>query len=138
MKAHTPVVSLPAKVRRAMIGHARREAPLECCGLLVGRGARVVAAVPMRNLARSRTRFRLDDRAHIELRRVLRSVVPPVEIIGLYHSHPRGPAAPSKTDVAEAHYAEWVHVVVSLEHLRASLQAFRFAQGRVTRIGMRS
>jgi proteasome lid subunit RPN8/RPN11 len=103
---------LPVRVRQAMVDHARRDHPLECCGLLVGRGRRVTAAVPMRNLEASRTRFRLDDREHIALRRSLRLVSPPLEVIGLYHSHPDGPSRPSPRDIAEAHYPGWVHVII--------------------------
>lgn len=120
-----PARLLPAAVRRAIVAHARRDAPLECCGLLVGRGRSVIAAMPMRNTAASPTRFRLDDREHIELRRTLRRFEPPLEILGVYHSHPRGPAVPSSTDVAEAHYPEWLYVIVGLRGVRAEVGVWR-------------
>jgi proteasome lid subunit RPN8/RPN11 len=114
-------------VRRDLVDHARRSAPLECCGLLVGRGRRVSFAVPMRNLARSRTRYRLDDAAHIRLRRLLRTFVDPIAIVGVYHSHPTGPPHPSATDISEAFYPEWFHVIVSRARRRWRLSAFDLA-----------
>ena len=117
-------VRLSPAVARTMLAHARRERPRECCGLLVGASGRVTAAVPMRNLARGRTRYLLDPAGHIALRRVLRVIAPKASIIGVYHSHPRGPAAPSETDVAEALYPDWIYVIVGFARRRAEIRAF--------------
>ena len=124
-------VLLPLAVRRAIVAHARETHPAECCGLLVGRGRRVRFAVRMRNVADSPTRYRLDDRAHIALRKALRAFTPPLAIVGVYHSHPDGTAAPSPTDLAEAYYAEWVHVIVGG---RGDLRACRIERGRARRV----
>src|SRR3990172_542050 len=105
---------LPPAVRRAIVRHAREACPLECCGLLVGRGRDVMFAVRMRNVDASPGRYRLDDRAHIELRKTLRAFAPARSIVGVYHSHPDGTATPSRADCAEAHYPDWLHVIVGL------------------------
>lgn len=128
-------VVLPRSVRRTMVEHARRERPLECCGLLVGKDARVDEAIPMRNVANSPTRFRLDDREHIDLRRVVRQRVPPQAIIGVYHSHPAGPPTPSPLDVAEAYYPEWIYVIVGFRHERARVRGFSIKDGQVRPVG---
>jgi proteasome lid subunit RPN8/RPN11 len=105
--------TIATSVREAMVAHARRDAPRECCGLLIGRGRRVDLAMPLANVARRpRTRFQVDPGEHIAVRRVLRHVAPALEIVGLYHSHPDGPAVPSARDVAEAHYPDWLFVIV--------------------------
>jgi proteasome lid subunit RPN8/RPN11 len=132
------VVSLPLAVRRAIIAHARRERPRECCGLLVGRGHRVSFAVAATNVATGETRFRLDDREHLTLRRVLRAFRPPLAIVGVYHSHPKGDARPSETDVAEAAYPSWLHVIVGLKTTRPVIGAFRLRNGRVRRVTLRA
>jgi [CysO sulfur-carrier protein]-S-L-cysteine hydrolase len=118
-----------AAVRGAMLDHAADSRPLECCGLLLGRGRHVRFAVPLRNTASSRVRFRLDDRAHLELRRLLRGFRPVLEIVGVYHSHPAGRAWPSDSDIAEAHYPDWAFVVVGLAG-RPRVAAFRIQKGR--------
>jgi proteasome lid subunit RPN8/RPN11 len=99
-------VALPRAVRRAIVMHARREAPRECCGLLVGCGREVAFAVACTNVARSETRYRIAPREHIDLRRALRAFSPPLDIVGVYHSHPRGRPVPSPTDVVEAAYPD--------------------------------
>ncbi|ODS53268.1 MAG: hypothetical protein ABS36_15220 [Acidobacteria bacterium SCN 69-37] len=119
---------LPSALRQAMVAHARAAAPIECCGLLVGVGRRVMSLVPMRNVVESPTRFRIDDRAHIALQRALRAT-PALSIVGVYHSHPTGPSRPSPTDIAEAHYRGWLHVIVSLAG-RPRVRGFVIEDGR--------
>ena len=132
-----PALSIPRRVRDAITTQARRERPHECCGFLLGNGARVAHAVPMRNVAASATRYRIDDVAHIELRRVLRLFAPALSIVGVYHSHPAGDAIASATDLAEAWYPEWAYVIVGLGRRRPSLRAFRIRTGRVRRLAIR-
>jgi proteasome lid subunit RPN8/RPN11 len=123
------VVRVPPEVLRAILGHARRERPRECCGLLVGRGRRVAHAIAMRNVAETGTRFRIDDRAHIELRRLLRDWAPALDIVGVYHSHPASDARPSDTDIREALYPGWVHFIAGLTP-PAAVRAFEIRRGR--------
>jgi proteasome lid subunit RPN8/RPN11 len=131
------VLDLPTEVRRAIVAHAERDRPRECCGLLVGRGRRVHMALPMRNIARGTRRFRMNDADHIAVRRVLREVTPTLEIIGAYHSHPAGRAWPSLTDIKEAHYPEWMHIIVGLGTRRPVARAFRIRNTRVEVVRLR-
>ena len=123
----------PVAVRRAIVAHARREAPNECCGFLLGAGRRVAYAMPMRNVAESRTRYQIDDAANIELRRLLRGVSPALSIVGVYHSHPAGDAEPSPTDIREAMYPDWLYVIVGLKRTRAVVRAFSLTRRRARR-----
>ena len=125
-------VVLPAHVRRMILAHARADRPRECCGFLVGRAHRVSFAVPMRNIARGTARYRIRPAEHITVRRILRLVAPQMTIVGVYHSHPAGRAWPSATDVREAHYSNWVYVIVGFSERRSALRAFRIARGRVS------
>lgn len=126
-------LAMPATVLRDIVSHARRESPRECCGFLVGRRGRVAFVVGTRNVARGRTRYRIDDRAHIALRRTLRRFSPPLEIVGVYHSHPAGDARPSPADIAESFYPEWTHVIVGLRRTVA-VRGYRLAGGRADRV----
>jgi len=128
-------VALPRAVRTAIIRHARRETPRECCGFLIGSGRRVQFALPLDNVdARPRVRYRIDEQKHIEVRRWLRQLVPPLEIVGVYHSHLDAGATPSESDLAEAHYPDWIFAIVSLADSRAALGLFRIAGGRARRL----
>jgi proteasome lid subunit RPN8/RPN11 len=128
----TETVTLSDGVRAAIVAHARREAPRECCGLLVGCGLRVEACEAMPNLSPTPlTRYEIDPAAHIATRRRLRGTGRAV--IGCYHSHPAAPAEPSEADIAAAHYAEFVWIIVSLaDPVRPAIAAYRLADGRRT------
>jgi len=120
-----------------VVDHARREAPNECCGLLVGTASKIEECVPLTNVAASPTRFLIDPREHIALNRRLRGSGR--EVIGTYHSHPAGEARPSATDIAESHYPEFIHVIVSLadpEH--ADVRAYRIHGSDVRPVALRS
>ena len=128
-------VTFPRAVRAAIVRHARREAPRECCGFLLGAGRRVQFALPLANVdSRPKSRYRIDDRQHIEVRRWLRRLAPPLEIVGVYHSHPNAPARPSASDVAEANYPDWVFAIVSLNGSREDIGLFDIVRGRARRL----
>jgi proteasome lid subunit RPN8/RPN11 len=136
VSAGRPRLRLPASVRRAIIDHAHRERPYECCGFLVGAPGVAHHAVAMANVERSAVRYRIDDRAHIDLRRSLRTFRPALVIIGVYHSHPNGRAEPSPTDVAQAMYPEWTHVIVGLAGARPAVRAFRITGGTARAVAL--
>jgi proteasome lid subunit RPN8/RPN11 len=121
----------------AMVEHARREAPNECCGLLAGTAEQIDRSVPTPNLAASPTRFEVDPREHIALNRRLRGSG--TAVIGVYHSHPRTTAHPSPSDIAEAFYPDFVYVVISLaDPTRPDVRAYRIRDGRASEVGLRS
>ena len=114
----------------AIIAQARAEAPAECCGMLIGRGASIDEGVPARNLAAGPTRFLIDPRDHIDARRAARGRG--FEVLGFYHSHPTSPAWPSETDLAEAAYPEAVWLIVSLAGGCADARLFRIERGQAS------
>lgn len=89
------------RVTRAALAEMRadaaRAAPEECCGILLGQDVRIEAAVPARNVhPHPRKHFEIDPQALVDAHRAARGGGP--QIVGYYHSHPEGPAAPSATD----------------------------------------
>ena len=130
-------VLVPTLIRQAIIDHARRAKPIECCGFVIGTNRRARFVVPMENVANSRIRYRIDARAHIELRRMLRGIRPRLSIIGVYHSHPVGDAWPSRTDVAEAFYPDWMQFIVGFRRRRPVLRAFLIRDGAVEQVPLR-
>ncbi|MDQ3348763.1 MAG: M67 family metallopeptidase [Acidobacteriota bacterium] len=98
--------------REAIIAHARAEAPLECCGLLLGVPGVVEEACRTRNMRRSETAYLVDPADHFAVIRKGRRNGR--EILGAYHSHPRSPAVPSATDLRDAWDARFLYVIVSL------------------------
>jgi proteasome lid subunit RPN8/RPN11 len=106
-------LQIPHDILDAMVAHCVREAPLECCGILCGTFPRVSLFYPLRNENQSETRYNADPNdliaAHIDFRQR------GVEILALYHSHPRWEAVPSQTDLAENYYGPVPRIIVSLK-----------------------
>lgn len=121
------------RVRRgvldAIVAHAREEAPLECCGLLIGSGELVEATYPVENLRRSETAFEVDPAGHFAAIRLARRQGRAV--VGAYHSHPGSPARPSETDIRDANDPDLLHVIVSLKDADPEVRAYRIREGRV-------
>ncbi len=103
---------------KSIVDAAEKAWPEEACGLLVGRtgpGAawRIDRVEPAANVADDpRRRFEVDPGVRIGLERELRGA--DQAVVGVYHSHPGGPARPSATDRAmifEPHLA-WLITAV--------------------------
>jgi [CysO sulfur-carrier protein]-S-L-cysteine hydrolase len=95
-----------------MIDHARQDAPLECCGLLLGVPGQIDECVRTRNVRASEKAYLIDPAEHLAVMKRVRAEGRTV--LGAYHSHPRSPAVPSPTDLDEAHYEDFLYVIVSL------------------------
>src|SRR3954471_11793983 len=116
-----------------MVAHAREAAPLECCGLLLGRGDEIVEAVRARNVAEApATRFLIDPGDHFAARRAARARG--LDVVGFYPSHPASPPAPSARDAAEFSYDGALYAIVSLAATRAEVGLFRFREGNFQRV----
>lgn len=98
--------------------------PKESCGVLFGvpsrAGARVERAVSCANGAGpdASTRYELDLREVLRAERLARTEG--LEIVGFFHSHPTGPAAPSADDLREAWWEGVAYVITSVEQGRAA------------------
>ncbi|GAA5511538.1 putative TtuB-protein conjugate cleaving protease [Deinococcus carri] len=121
---------LPSVLVTALWAHAEREAPRECVGALGGHpaggeAAEAVALYPLANLSPDPERTYLADPGH--LLRALRAMeAGGLTLVGLYHSHPRGPAWPSPTDARLAAYPV-PYVIADLR--TRMLRAYRLPEG---------
>lgn len=111
----------------AIVAHARRAAPEECCGLLVGEADRIVEAIPTPNIATDRQRrYVIDPRDHFDVIRAARQRGNTV--LGAYHSHPCGAAIPSETDRLEA-FGGFVFIIVGLAGEPPEVTAWHWESG---------
>ena len=122
------VVRLPRAAAAGIRAHAAAAWPEECCGLLSGRAGEraaapaleIASAHPCRNLAARPARaFEIDPQAWLDLRTALARQGGGAEIVGCYHSHPGGPAAPSPRDLAGAWEPDFLWLVVAVAEGRA-------------------
>lgn len=116
-------VAVPRDVLAALRAHADRAAPDEACGALVGhfmdhgvgdplfRDREVVRAMPMRNAhPRPRGAYLLDAGELVAV--AAEAEAAGLDVVGFYHSHPRGPPGPSAEDVARATWAGATYLVL--------------------------
>lgn len=122
-------ITIPTAVVSDMLAHARKEAPRECCGLLVGRGPSIVRSVRARNLDVNATRYLIDPEDHFAAIRSARSEG--LDVVGAYHSHPSSTPVPSATDIAEADSgSDFLYVIVS--PIGDDVRAYRIEAGAFT------
>jgi len=111
---------------------AKEAAPNECCGLLVGRRdpvAIVTRAIAADNVhANPAEFFTIDPAAQFKILKELRDSPDGEQLLGCYHSHPDGPAAPSPRDLAEANDPDLIWLVLDAKTGEAG--AFQLAAGR--------
>ena len=92
----------------AIVVHARRDAPQEACGIIIGIGTQAKQVIPLANTA--------DDPLHryeVDPAGFVRAVLAAEQqLIGIYHSHPGGDPIPSPTDVHEAAYPDAAYLIV--------------------------
>lgn len=104
-------------VLRQVVDAAEAAYPQEACGLLAGRQhpngtVEILRAHPSANLGRAPDRFEIDPRLWVDLARALGKGS--TKVIGLYHSHPDGPAQPSAVDLEAAWGEELIWLIVSV------------------------
>jgi len=108
-------LDLPPALRAQILRAAAEAEPRECCGLIEGVRrdglATALALHPARNLSARADRFEIDPQDQFEALRAARARGR--EIIGCYHSHPGGRAAPSATDLAGAGEEDFLWLIAA-------------------------
>jgi [CysO sulfur-carrier protein]-S-L-cysteine hydrolase len=133
-------IQLPTALATLMLDHARAELPNEACGLVggvvaTGRASSFHAA---RNRHASPLRYDVQPEDLVRIMFALESAGE--ELIAVFHSHTRSPAAPSLADVREARY-DVVHLIATLAEPLAdvsdALRAWRVLDGAAAEIAVR-
>jgi len=107
------MIRIPESIYQAMVEHARREVPLECCGILSGREKTVEKAFELRNAEESPVRYSISP---LDQLRVFEEIEKESkEMIAIYHSHTHTLPFPSETDVRTAFYPEVSTIIISLK-----------------------
>jgi len=124
-------VRIRKQIVERMAEEARRVPTQECCGLLAGRSHVITEIFPATNALATATEFEI---APAELFRIFRAMREAgLEHMGIYHSHPRGPAVPSPRDVERAFYPEAAYFVLS----PAGVRAFVIREEKAEELGIR-
>ncbi len=146
--------TLPAPLHDRLVALALAAPDREVCALLGGPpdGGRATRLVPIENVAGTAAHaalaaglgldgrgpaaeYLMEPAALVRALRAFRSEG--LREVAIFHSHPRGPATPSATDVRLAAYPHCVYLVCSLaDPARPALRGFRIAAGHAVEIAL--
>jgi [CysO sulfur-carrier protein]-S-L-cysteine hydrolase len=127
----TSTVRLPISMRDQIFDHARREAPRECCGVIVGPSGELRELHELANTYKGVDFYEPEPN---QLFQVYREADDRGwEFSAIYHSHPVSVAYPSKRDVEYAGWPESIYIICSLEEPQTPyLRAFKIVNGEIT------
>ncbi len=124
------MIRIPKSIYIAMIEHARKESPLECCGILSGKDGTVQKAFELRNAEQSPIRYSMSPQEQLKVFEEMERET--LEMVGIYHSHTHTIPFPSETDVRLAFYPEVFSVIISLKEEKNPLvKAFRIQEDAI-------
>lgn len=130
------MASNAVRVRREILVKMQEEAAKtpaqECCGLLAGRDGIISEIFRARNAhANPATGYEIAPRELFQLMREMRAQ--DLQLLGIYHSHPRGENRPSPTDIGQAFYPDTLYVILSpLPGTPQPIRAFLICDGEAT------
>lgn len=138
----TNSIQIQGDVLQSLIGHARQNPRVECCGFLAGRDGIISCAFPAENIAANpATSYEVATKEIVQMMREIRAAG--LEMSGIYHSHPNGRGEPSETDIATVGYPEVAYFIISLAanananadaNANAVVRAFLIRDGQVTEL----
>jgi len=113
------------------LNQARKQAPIEACGILGGRGDRVEVFHPMTNTDHSADHFLMEPAEQFKVVKSLRAAGQ--RVLAIHHSHPASPSRPSAEDILLALTPDVLYTILSLQTAEAPvLKAFSVDSGVVT------
>jgi len=112
-----------------MIEHARKESPLECCGILGGRDGTIEKAFELSNTEKSPIRYSMSPQEQLKAFEEMDRES--LEMVAIYHSHTHTIPFPSETDVRLAFYPEVASVIISLKEETPVVKAFRIMEDAI-------
>ena len=125
------MIKIPSSIHKEMVEHARMDFPLECCGILGGKGDDISQIYRMTNTDSSRVSYLMDPKEQIRVFKEMRNLG--LELKAIYHSHPNHPAYPSMTDVNLAYYPEAVYIIISIkDNGDYEMRGFRITDKEIT------
>ena len=119
----------------AILAHARKEAPVEACGLIAGHiaaGDKIIEKVYiLTNTDHAEEHFTLDPREQLAAIKDMRANG--LEQLGNWHSHPVSPSRPSDEDKRLAYDSTASYMILSLMNDTPVLNSFHIENNEVTK-----
>jgi proteasome lid subunit RPN8/RPN11 len=128
------------RIRHEIVAAMREEAAKtpaqECCGLLAGREGIITTLFPARNVhANPATAYEIAPRELFQMMREIRARH--LQLLGIYHSHPRGENRPSQLDIDQAFYPDTPYFILSpLPNAPQPVRPFLIREGTVIELAI--
>ena len=107
------MVRIPKAIFQEMVDHAKREWPLECCGILGGKDKTVQKSFELRNTEKSPVLYSMSPREQMKVFEEMEKES--MKMVAIYHSHPHTIPFPSETDVKLTFYPDVSSIIISLK-----------------------
>lgn len=119
----TQGVRLPDDLRRQIVDHCLDALPNEGCGMLAMEGDCVMKVYPTGNDDASPVSYTIPPQEHYDA--LIDAESQGWRLGGVFHSHPKGPARMSSTDLVRLTDPGWLYVVVSFGSPKPALAGWR-------------
>ena len=124
------MIRIPKAIYQGMLDHARKEWPLECCGILSGKEKIVQKAFKLKNSEKSPVRYSMSPQDQLKVYEEIEKES--MEMVAIYHSHPQTIPFPSETDVKLAFYPDVASIIISLKEEESVVKAFRIGKEAIS------
>ncbi len=126
-------LQIPNSIFEQILEQAKAQAPIEACGILAGKDATIEKIYKMANADKSHNHFMLVPKEQFKVVKNIRSAG--LEMLAIYHSHPKTPARPSAEDIRLSLTPDVTYVIVSLQDYSAPVvKGFLIEDGNVTEV----
>lgn len=122
-------MNIPLNVIEELIEQARKDAPNETCGYLLGKDGDVTENYWMENIDHSPEHFSFAPKDQFAALRYAREHG--LKILANWHSHPASPSRPSAEDLRLANDPTIRYAILSLLDGEPRLNSFRILKGEV-------
>ena len=120
----------------SMIAHAQHGLPSEACGLLGGKSGHVSTVYPGTNAEHSPIRYLLDPIDQFNAMKMIDQNGE--DLIGIFHSHPKGVAIPSEIDITQAYYPKATYVILARHNKKDwYMRAYYLVEGQINEVKIR-
>ena len=116
--------------RAIMHHHVVSCLPEEACGLILGANGVVQEIIPVTNRAHSRTRYEMEPIEQLGAFRKM--AVQQLSLLAIYHSHPDGPAQPSRTDIESYAYPDTTCIIWAFCQDKWQINGYKIEKGLFT------
>jgi len=125
------MVRIPKAIFQEMVDHAKREWPLECCGILGGNDKTVQKSFEFQNTEKSPVLYSMSPREQMKVFEEMEKES--MKMVAIYHSHPHTIPFPSETDVKLTFYPDVSSIIISLkEEENPVVKAFQIGKEAIS------